>query len=108
MPSEVSEREQKVLNIIETARAKRSKFRDAQITMAHGAGGKATATLIEGLLAPAFGLGELADAAAVDGLAVTTDSFRPLWEMKPIPRHSKCGRSSKTSAMTCSARGLPS
>ena len=45
MPSDVSEREQKVLNIIETARAKRSKFRDSQITMAHGAGGKATQSL---------------------------------------------------------------
>jgi hydrogenase expression/formation protein HypE len=43
--------------------------------MAHGAGGKATATLIEGLLAPAFGIESLADAAAVDGLALTTDSF---------------------------------
>ena len=44
--------------------------------MAHGAGGKATQTLIEGLLAPAFGIDELADAAAVDGdLALTTDSF---------------------------------
>jgi hydrogenase expression/formation protein HypE len=44
--------------------------------MAHGAGGKATQTLIEGLLAPAFGLDELADAAIVgDGIALTTDSF---------------------------------
>jgi hydrogenase expression/formation protein HypE len=44
--------------------------------MAHGAGGKATQTLIEGLLAPAFGITELADAGAVDGdLALTTDSF---------------------------------
>ena len=37
--------------------------------MAHGAGGKATQTLIEGLLAPAFGseaLAELADAGTVD------------------------------------------
>src|SRR4051812_47895759 len=43
--------------------------------MAHGAGGKATSTLVEGLIAPAFGLETLADAAAVDGLALTTDSF---------------------------------
>ena len=28
--------------------------------------------------------------------------------MKPSPRHSKCSRSSKTSAITASARGLPS
>ncbi|MBA2359131.1 MAG: hydrogenase expression/formation protein HypE [Actinobacteria bacterium] len=48
--------------------------------MAHGAGGKATLTLIEGLLAPAFGLSELDDAARLDGLAFTTDSF----VVKPI------------------------
>src|ERR1700722_16637901 len=78
----VSEREAKVLGIIETARGKRAKFRDAHITMAHGAGGKATQSLIEGLFVPAFGndtLNEMADAGAltVDGveLALTTDSF---------------------------------
>ena len=38
---------------------KRPRFKDAQITMAHGAGGKATQTLIEGLLVPAFGAGTL-------------------------------------------------
>ncbi|MGH2840778.1 MAG: hydrogenase expression/formation protein HypE [Solirubrobacteraceae bacterium] len=87
MPSDVSEREQKVLNIIETARAKRQKFRDSQITMAHGAGGKATQGLIEGLLVPAFEnetLSELADAGHVSILggdvAMTTDSF----VVKPI------------------------
>ncbi|MFZ1995660.1 MAG: hydrogenase expression/formation protein HypE [Solirubrobacteraceae bacterium] len=77
----VSDREQTILAIIETARGKRAKFRDARITMAHGAGGKATQGLIEGLLAPAFGseTHELADAATihVDGaaLALTTDSY---------------------------------
>jgi hydrogenase expression/formation protein HypE len=78
----VSEREQKILGIIETARGKRAKFRDERINMAHGAGGKATQSLIEGLLAPAFGseaLNELADAATIrlDGatLAFTTDSY---------------------------------
>jgi hydrogenase expression/formation protein HypE len=72
----VSSREAKILGIIETARAKRPRFKDERITMAHGAGGKATQTLIEGLLAPAFGMPELADAASVDGdLALTTDSF---------------------------------
>jgi hydrogenase expression/formation protein HypE len=83
----VSEREQKILGIIETARAKRAKFRDSRITMAHGAGGRATQTLIEGLLVPAFGSetgAELADAASVSvngsGLALTTDSF----VVKPI------------------------
>ena len=72
--------EQHALELIERVRAKPPRFRDGQITMAHGAGGKATATLIEGLLAPAFGLEELADAAAVDGFALTTDSF----VVKPI------------------------
>jgi hydrogenase expression/formation protein HypE len=86
-PAPVSEREEKILGIIETTRAKRAKFRDEQVTMAHGAGGKATQGLIEGLLAPAFGsdtLDEMADAGAVtaDGidLAMTTDSF----VVKPI------------------------
>ena len=51
----VSDREQRILEIIETTRAKRPKFKDAQVTMSHGAGGKATQTLIEGLFAPAFG-----------------------------------------------------
>ncbi|MDX6675277.1 MAG: hydrogenase expression/formation protein HypE, partial [Solirubrobacteraceae bacterium] len=78
----VSDREERILGIIETARAKRPKFKDAQITMAHGAGGKATQTLIEGLLVPAFGsaaLAALADAGTVTvqgtDLAMTTDSF---------------------------------
>ena len=75
-------REERILGIIETARAKRARFRDEQITMSHGAGGKATQSLIEGLLAPAFGLDELADAGAVPGAALrlTTDSF----VVKPI------------------------
>ncbi|HZU59956.1 MAG TPA: hydrogenase expression/formation protein HypE [Solirubrobacteraceae bacterium] len=87
MAEAVSEREQKILGIIETARGKRAKFRDGQITMAHGAGGKATQGLIEGLFLPALGgeaLLELSDAGAVDiggvQLALTTDSYvvRPL------------------------------
>ena len=48
----VSDREQRILEIIETTRAKRPKFKAEQVTMAHGAGGKATQTLIEGLLRP--------------------------------------------------------
>jgi hydrogenase expression/formation protein HypE len=78
--SELQVSEERALELIERVRAKPAKFKDAQITMAHGAGGKATLTLIEGLLAPAFGLAELADAAAVGDLAVTTDSF----VVKPI------------------------
>jgi hypothetical protein len=34
-----TDREQRVLDIIETVRSKPLKFRDARITMAHGAGG---------------------------------------------------------------------
>ena len=63
------------------------RFSDPQIEMAHGAGGKASRRLVEGLLAPLFGghlLESLADAAFLnlDGtrLAFTADSFvvRPL------------------------------
>jgi hydrogenase expression/formation protein HypE len=58
------------------------RFRDPQIEMAHGAGGKASRRLVEGLFAPLFGgplLGPLNDAAQIDvggaRLAFTTDSF---------------------------------
>ncbi len=82
----VSDREARILEIIETTRAKRPKFKAEQVTMAHGAGGKATQTLIEGLLVPAFdpegsGLAEMADAGLVSlgegtpPVAFTTDSF---------------------------------
>jgi hydrogenase expression/formation protein HypE len=88
--ADVSDREQKILGIIETTRAKRPRFRDAHITMSHGAGGKATQSLIEGLFVPAFGghatgaLEELGDAGAINAegasLAMTTDSY----VVKPI------------------------
>jgi hydrogenase expression/formation protein HypE len=83
----VSARAQRIAEITQTARAKPQRFRDERITMAHGAGGRATRALVEGLCVPAFGspvLAELGDAAAleVDGarLAFTTDVFvvRPL------------------------------
>src|SRR3984893_5844724 len=63
------------------------RFRDPQIEMAHGAGGRASRRLIEGLVAPLLGgplLAPLAAAAVleIDGarLAMTADSFvvRPL------------------------------
>jgi hydrogenase expression/formation protein HypE len=83
----VSDREQRILEIIETTRAKRPKFKSDQVTMAHGAGGKATQSLIEGLLVPALeneSLNQLGDAGVVTvagtGLALTTDSF----VVKPI------------------------
>jgi hydrogenase expression/formation protein HypE len=75
-------REERVLQIIETARSKTPRFRDEQLTLAHGAGGKATRALIEGLLVPTLrsrSLEALDDAGAVQvgelGLALTTDSF---------------------------------
>jgi hydrogenase expression/formation protein HypE len=84
---DVTDREQRVLGIIETARSKRPRFKDANITMAHGAGGKATQTLIEGLFVPAFAspaLAALADAGTLcvgeAEIAITTDSF----VVKPI------------------------
>src|SRR5580693_8970833 len=58
------------------------RFRDAQVEMAHGAGGKASRRLVEGLFAPLlFGNSTepLGDAAHVNingtRVAVTTDSF---------------------------------
>ena len=58
------------------------RFRDAQIEMAHGAGGKATRRLIEGLIAPLLAnpvLSRLEDAAVIElgeeRLALTADSF---------------------------------
>lgn len=45
-------REREALAKIERVRARPARFRDERITMAHGAGGKATALLIEGLLVP--------------------------------------------------------
>src|SRR6202012_3433806 len=58
------------------------RFRDAQIEMAHGAGGKASRRLVEGLFAPLlFGSSSepLGDAAHITlngcKIAITTDSF---------------------------------
>jgi hydrogenase expression/formation protein HypE len=72
--------EEHVLGLIERVKAKPLKFRDEQITMAHGAGGKATLALIEGLLAPTLDVQQLDDSATVGDLAVTTDSV----VVKPI------------------------
>ncbi|HTR88808.1 MAG TPA: AIR synthase related protein, partial [Solirubrobacteraceae bacterium] len=88
------------MKIIEAARAKPGRFRDERITMAHGAGGKASQSLIEGLLAPALAgealelLGDAGIVPAAEGggfaggapgpggmdLALSTDSF----VVKPI------------------------
>jgi hydrogenase expression/formation protein HypE len=79
--SDTGTREAEALALIERVRTRPARFKDTQITMAHGAGGKATQTLVEGLFAPAFGIAELGDAAILDaGIALTTDSF----VVKPI------------------------
>jgi hydrogenase expression/formation protein HypE len=72
---------------IEQMRRRPQRFRDERITMAHGAGGKASRSLVEGLLVPLLAnpaLDELADAGLVSvgtsRLAVTTDAYvvRPI------------------------------
>jgi hydrogenase expression/formation protein HypE len=78
----VSDREQQVLDRIDRARRRRPRVREERITMSHGAGGKATQTLIEAVFLDAFRnplLEPLEDAASltVSGaqLALTTDSY---------------------------------
>ena len=78
----LADREQQVLDRIDRARRRRPKVREERITMSHGAGGKATHTLIEAVFLDAFRnplLEPLEDAAqlAVGGarVALTTDSY---------------------------------
>ena len=80
--AEPGDREQQVLDRIDRARRRRPKVREERITMSHGAGGKATQTLIEAVFLDAFRnplLEPLEDAAqlAVGGarIALTTDSY---------------------------------
>ncbi len=75
-------REEQVLERIERARRARPRLREEHITLAHGAGGKATQTLVEAVFLDAFRnpiLEPLDDAArfCVDGaaMAFTTDSY---------------------------------
>ena len=85
VPSEenLSGREAAVLERIEAFRRRRPRFRDDYITLAHGAGGKASAALIDAVFLDAFsGLERppLQDAALIDipggeTIAFTTDSF---------------------------------
>ncbi|QBI53557.1 hydrogenase expression/formation protein HypE [Streptomonospora litoralis] len=76
------DREQRVLDRIDRARRRKPKITDERVTLAHGAGGKATATLIQAMFLDAFrnpALERLDDAATVSAgggrLAMTTDSF---------------------------------
>jgi hydrogenase expression/formation protein HypE len=75
-------REEQVLARIEKARARKPRIKEPRITLAHGAGGKATHNLIEAIFLDAFrnpALEPLADAATLTvgdtRLAFTTDSF---------------------------------
>jgi hydrogenase expression/formation protein HypE len=76
------DREQQVLDRIDRARRRRPKVLEERITMSHGAGGKATQTLIEAVFLDAFRnpqLEELEDAARLNvggtRVALTTDSY---------------------------------
>jgi len=76
------DREQQVLDRIDRARRRPPKVREERITMSHGAGGKATQTLIEAVFLDAFRnplLSQLEDSAsfgvAGSRLALTTDSY---------------------------------
>jgi hydrogenase expression/formation protein HypE len=75
-------REELVLERIDRARRARPRVREDRITMSHGAGGKATQTLIEAVFLDAFrnqALEPLEDAARLQAggatLAFTTDSY---------------------------------
>ncbi|CAN5856613.1 hydrogenase expression/formation protein HypE [soil metagenome] len=80
MPKQFTENE--VIDRIEDMRRRRPRFIDKHITMSHGAGGKASRQLVEGLIVPLLDnptLAPLGDAAMVEAggsqLAFTTDSF---------------------------------
>ncbi len=79
----VGDREAEVLDRIEAFRRRRPRLTDEVVTLAHGAGGKASAALIDAVFVEAFNgdaTQPLADAAALtlptgERLAFTTDSF---------------------------------
>jgi hydrogenase expression/formation protein HypE len=78
----MAERERQVLDRIDRARRRRPRVREERITMSHGAGGKATRTLVEAVFLDAFRnpqLEPLEDAAELSmagvRTALTTDSY---------------------------------
>jgi hydrogenase expression/formation protein HypE len=85
MPDEEAEQltpEQRVLARIDRARRRKARVTEERVTLAHGAGGKATKTLVEGLFLDAFRnptLAALDDAAVLSvgeaRIAFTTDSY---------------------------------
>jgi hydrogenase expression/formation protein HypE len=75
-------REEQVLERIDRARRSRPRVKEQRITMSHGAGGKASRTLVEAVFLDAFRnplLEPMEDAARLEAggasLALTTDSF---------------------------------
>ncbi len=78
-----TDREAAVLDRIEAFRRRRPRLTDEVVTLAHGAGGKASAALVDSVFLDAFShgaIGPLADAATLplpsgERLAFTTDSF---------------------------------
>lgn len=78
-----SDREAAVLDRVEAFRRRRSRFTDEVVTLAHGAGGKASNALIEAVFVQAFAndtLSPLADGAylsvpSCERLVFSTDSF---------------------------------
>jgi hydrogenase expression/formation protein HypE len=78
-----TDREAAVLDRIETFRRRRPRLIDEVVTLAHGAGGKASAALVDSVFLDAFSNGApgpLADAATLalpsgERVAFTTDSF---------------------------------
>lgn len=87
---ERSRRQLEALQRVERARKARPRVLESHVTLAHGAGGKASHTLVQDVFLDAFGnplLGRLEDGAVLaapglDGrLVFTTDSFvvSPLW-----------------------------
>ncbi len=83
-------REQRILEIIEKTRSKRPRFKDERVTMAHGAGGKSTQTLIEGLFAPAFGSEALVELADSGSITVPIDPRTPAGEAEEVAGISLC------------------
>ena len=78
----VADREQQVLDRIDRARRRAPRVREERVTMSHGAGGKATQTLIEAIFLGAFRnplLEPLEDSAELrlgaSRVALTTDSY---------------------------------
>ena len=82
-PTTGADREAAVLERIEAFRRRRTRFTDDVITLAHGAGGKASNALIEAVFVDAFAndaLAPMADGACLvlpsgDRVVFTTDSF---------------------------------